>query len=353
MSARRIDRLRLVSLSLMVFAAIGSGCREDRTASSTAPAAVLSGNVTMDGSSTLFPVSRTMAEAFASANPGVKIAVTESGTGGGFRRLCAGEVDLIGASRPINGAEQELCRSHKIEFLELPVAFDAVTVVTNPKNTFVSCLTVVELKTIWSPAAENKVTRWNQVRASFPPQPLSLYGPGKDSGTFDYFTLAVNGTESSSRGDYTKSEDDTVLVNGVAADDNALGYFGASYYLSNANKLRLVAVDSGSGCVAPSAETVLDGKYQLLSRPLFVYAASMAAARPEVKAFVRYYLSPENSPKVQSVGYVPLPPAALLTVGRRLEKHVSGSAFGAHGSVLGLTPDVFQDDERIKNALVR
>jgi phosphate transport system substrate-binding protein len=313
----------------------------------------LTGSVTMDGSATVLPVSRKMAEGFQHANPGVRVSVQSSGTGGGFRKFCAGEVDVTGASRPINAAETQACKAKGIEFIELPIAFDSLSVVVNARNTFVNCLRVSELKAVWQPAAEGKVTRWNQIRSDFPDQPLALFGPGKDSGTFDYFTLAVVGVESSSRNDYTKSEDDAVLVNGVAADPNALAYFGYAYYLANKDKLKVVAVDSGQGCVVPGPETVADNSYQPLSRPMFVYVSRSAAARPEAKAFARFCVDPAHASYVRDVGYVPLPPVTLLAAARRLDSGMTGSIFGGRGSVLGVTAETFQDEDRIQNVLVQ
>jgi phosphate transport system substrate-binding protein len=340
-----------LGLCLATSACASQAARGD--AATGPPAGPLNGRVTVDGSSTVLPVSRAMADTFQKTNAGVQVAVAESGTGGGFQKLCAGQVDLIGASRPINGAESGQCEANRVRFIELPVAFDSLTVVVNPKNTFVDCLTVAELKTIWEPKAEGTVTRWNQVRSSFPAQPLTLFGPGKASGTFDYFTLAIVGTQSSSRNDATTSEDDTELVNGIAADPNALGYFGFAYYVANRDKLKLVAIDGGQGCVVPSADTVTSASYQPLSRPLFVYATTTAVARPEVKAFARSYVNPENAARVRDLGYVPLPTATLLSIGRRLDAGTTGSIFGGKGSVLGVTAEAFQDEDRIKNALVR
>ncbi len=275
--------------------------------------ASLSGRVTVDGSATVFPLSQAMAEAFHQSNPAVQFAVEFSGTGGGFKKFCAGQIDIAGASRPIKSDESEQCKGQHIEYIEVPVAFDSLSVVVNAKNTFVECLTVKELKAMWEPAAEGKISQWNQIRASFPAQPLVLFGPGKASGTFDYFSLAIVGTETSSRGDYTKSEDDTVIERGVAAEPNALGYFGYAYFQANREQLKLVAVDNGHGCVTPNSQTVADGTYQPLTRPLFVYVNLAAAARPEVKAFTRFYLAPESTKYVTKVGYVPLPAAALVT----------------------------------------
>jgi phosphate transport system substrate-binding protein len=309
-------------------------------------AARLSGNVTVDGSSTLLPVSKVMADRFQAANQDVHISVQESGTGGGFKKLCSGELDIADASRPINNAESQQCLAKRIEYMELPVAFDALSVVVNASNDFASCLTVDELRKMWAPAAAGQVSRWNQIRSSFPDKPLALFGPGTASGTFDYFTLAVVGTQSSSRMDYSKSEDDAVLVKGVADDPNALGYFGYGYYLANKDKLKLVSIDGGKGCVVPSAETVVDGTYQPLSRPVFIYINKTAAARPEVNAFARFYIAPESSGFVHDVGYLPLPPVTLLSVAKRLDRNVTGSIFGGRGSVIGVTAETFQDDDR-------
>ena len=326
----------------------------DAAASTTALAtSPLSGAITIDGSSTVQPVSTVIADAFGQAHPAVRMSVHESGTGGGFRKFCAGEIDIVGASRPINAAEIAQCESAGVELIELPFGFDSLAVVANPANAFATCLTVDELTKMWAPAAEGKVTSWHQVRASFPAQPLVLFGPGTASGTFDYFTLAVVGTQSSSRKDYTQSEDDMVLVDGVAANPNALAYFGYAYYAANKDKLKLVSVDGGKGCVAPSAEAVADGTYRPLSRPLFIYASRKSMLRPEAKAFAEFYVAPENARHVEGVGYVALPPATLLSVARRLDQNVTGSIFGGQGSVLGVTAETFQDDDKLKSALVR
>jgi phosphate transport system substrate-binding protein len=315
----------------------------------------LSGKVTIDGSATVFPLNQAMAKAFRESNPAVQFAVEFSGTGGGFRKFCAGQVDIAAASRPIKSAEGERCKAQHIEYIEVPIAFDSLAVVVNAKNTFVNCLTVNELKAMWEPSAEGKITQWNQIRASFPPQPLALFGPGKDSGTFDYFTFAIMGTESSSRSDYTKSEDDAVIERGVAAEPNAIGYFGYAYYLANKDQLNVVAIDDGHGCVQPSAATVADGTYQPLSRPLFVYVNVAAVARPEVRRFTEFYLSPEGARHVTEVGYVALPPSALVRQAARFEKGVTGSALGGRGSVTGVPLTSFDDDEkeRMRDALAR
>jgi phosphate transport system substrate-binding protein len=297
-----------------------------------------------------------MAEAFRGSNPGVQFSIEFSGTGGGFKKFCAGQVDIAGASRPINAVESEQCKAQHIEYIEVPVAFDSLAVVVSAKNSFVDCLTVKELKAVWEPAAEGRTSQWSQIRASFPAQPLVLFGPGRDSGTFDYFTLAIVGTQSSSRGDYTKSEDDMVIEHGVAGDPNALGYLGYAYYQAYKDQLKVVAVDSGKGCIVPSAAAVADGTYQPLSRPLFVYVNLAAAARPEVKAFALFYLAPGSTQYVKKVGYVPLPPATLAAQTSRLDKGVTGSVLGGQGSVTGITFTWFDDDkerDRVRNELVR
>ena len=330
---------------------------DDRTDKPAAAGGSLSGRVTVDGSATVFPLSKAMAQAFRESNPAVQFAIEFSGTGGGFQKFCAGQIDIAGASRPIKSAESEQCTAQRIQYIEVPVAFDSLAVVANAKNNFVDCLTVKELKAIWEPAAENKISQWNQIRASFPAQPLALFGPGKLSGTFDYFTLAIVGTEASSRSDYAKSEDDMVIERGVAAEPNALGYFGYAYYQANKDRLKIVAVDNGHGCVTPSSQTVADGTYQPLTRPLFVYVNLAAAARPEVKAFTRFYLAPESTKYVTKVGYIPLPAAALVTQASRFEKGVTGSALGGHGSVTGVTLNAFDEEEkerdRIRSQLVQ
>lgn len=263
----------------------------------------LTGMVRIDGSSTVFPVTEAMAEEFQIENRGVRVTVGISGTGGGFKKFCNGETDISDASRPIKDSEREMCAANGIEPIQVTVAFDGLAVMVNPRNDFASCMTVDELKRIWEPGST--ISRWSEVRDGWPDKEIKLYGPGTDSGTFDYFTEAIVGEEDASRPDFTASEDDNVLVQGVAGDQFALGYFGYAYYAENTDKLKLVAIDDGHGCVAPSPETVQGGEYTPLSRPLFIYLNRTALDRPEVKAFVRYYLT--NAPEfVPQVGYVPL-----------------------------------------------
>ncbi|HVL89881.1 MAG TPA: PstS family phosphate ABC transporter substrate-binding protein [Actinomycetota bacterium] len=270
----------------------------------------LTGTVSVDGSSTVFPISQAVAEEFNVEQPDVKTSVGVSGTGGGFKKFCSGETDMSNASRHIKDSEIAECKKNGIEYLEMTVAIDGLSVLVNPKNTWAKCLTTEELKKIWSPEAQGKITNWRQIRPEFPDKPLKLYGPGTDSGTFDYFTDAIVGEEGKSRSDYTASEDDNVLVQGIAGDENALGYFGFAYYEENVEKLSIVQVDPGSGCVEPSRQTINDGTYKPLSRPLFVYVAKKAAARPEVEAFVDFYLENVNE-LVESVGYIDMPAAML------------------------------------------
>ena len=344
------------ALVLTLFLPIsGLACHKDKPPEVDVAAPAPSGRIVIDGSSTVMPLSKAIAAGFRTSNPAVTVDVAESGTGGGFRKFCAGQTDIEDASRPINAAETADCKAHGVDFVELPVGFDSLSVVVNPKNTFADCLTVPELKRMWEPAAEGKVTTWKQIRAAFPARPLKLFGPGHDSGTFDYFALAIVGVESKSRNDYTGSEDDDVIARGIEADADALGYFGAAYYQANKDKLKLVGVDSGHGCVLPSAQTVADASYRPLSRPLFIYVKKDAAKRPEVAAFVRFYLKPESSSYVTSIGYVPLSSAAMLSATGRFEEGLPGSALGGHGSVLNVKLNAFddEDDEKVKALLVQ
>lgn len=290
-------------------AACGSGTTDtatDTTAEGGAETSDISGDILIDGSSTVFPVSEAMAEEFMIANPGVRVTVGTSGTGGGFEKFCSGQTQVSNASRPISEEEIAACEEAGIEYVELPVATDALTVAVNPENDWAQCLTVEELNTIWAPEAQGTVTNWNQVRPEFPDAPLALYGPGTDSGTFDYFTDTINGEEGASRGDYTASEDDNVLVTGVEGDVNALAYFGYAYYVENQDRLKSIAVDGGEGCVEPTQENVLSGAYAPLSRPLFIYVSTAALEEPQVAAFIDFYLDSANKALVEETGYVSL-----------------------------------------------
>jgi phosphate transport system substrate-binding protein len=263
----------------------------------------LTGAVRIDGSSTVYPVTEAVAEEFQIENRGVRVTVGISGTGGGFKKFCAGETDISDASRPIKQSERELCAEAGIDPIEVTVAYDGLAIMVNPENDFAACMTVAELKKIWEPGST--VTTWADVRSEWPAEEIVLYGPGTDSGTFDYFTEAIVGEEDASRPDFTASEDDNVLVQGIAGDKYALGYFGYAYYAENTDKLKLVAVDGGDGCVEPTPETVQNGTYTPLSRPLYVYLKQDALQRPEVAAFVEYYLTQAGT-LVPQVGYVAL-----------------------------------------------
>ncbi len=263
----------------------------------------LSGEVRSDGSSTVFPVAEAVAEEFQIENRGVRVTVGVSGTGGGFSRFCAGETDISNASREISEGERETCEANGVEFLELPVAWDGLSLAVNPANDFVQCLTVEELRRIWRPNSD--VETWRDVRSEFPAEPIQLYGPGTDSGTFDYFTEVIGGETGASRSDYQASEDDNVLVQGVAGDRYSLGYFGYAYYVENEERLKLLAVDDGDGCVRPSVETIEDQSYSPLSRPLFIYVNVDSLERDEVAAYLRFFMN-NGRDLVPATGYIPL-----------------------------------------------
>jgi phosphate transport system substrate-binding protein len=269
------------------------------------PGSRLEGDVRIDGSSTVFPISEAMAEEFQKKNPRVRITVGISGTGGGFTKFCNGETDISDASRPIRESEKTVCRRNGIEYVELQVAYDGLSLVVNRANTWVDCLTTAELKKIWD--AGSRVNNWKDVRAGMPDVELKLFGPGTDSGTFDYFTEAINGKEKQSRSDFTASEDDNVLVQGVSGTRGALGYFGYAYYNANRDSLKLLKVDGGSGCIEPSARTVEDGVYKPLSRPIFIYPKKESLRRPEVSEFVRFYLGTDARGLISEVGYIAAP----------------------------------------------
>lgn len=290
--------------------------------------------IKIDGSSTVYPITEAVAEEFQKATK-TKVTVGISGTGGGFKRFCRGETDVQDASRPILQKEIDMCKEAGVQFIELPIAYDALTVVINPKNDFAKKMTAAELKKLWEPAAQGKVKTWNQVNPAWPNKPVALFGPGADSGTFDYFTEAIVGKSKSSRGDFTASEDDNVLVKGVAGDVGALGYFGYAYYEANQDKLTAVAVieKAGKPAVLPSKATIEDGTYQPLARPLFIYVNATAAAfKPEVKAFINYYLE-QSKPLIEEVKYVALPANEQQAVIKHWKALKPGSGFGGKAEV--------------------
>ncbi len=290
--------------------------------------------VKIDGSSTVFPITEAVAEEFQKAKKNqIKVTVGISGTGGGFKKFCRNETDISGASRPILKKEMDDCKAAGIEYFELPVAFDALTVVINPKNSFVKQLTIAEMKKMWEPAAQGKVTMWNQVNPAWPAQPMKLFGPGADSGTFDYFTEAVVGKSKSSRGDFTASEDDNVLVQGVSRDVNGLGYFGFAYYVENKDKLKAVPIVNEKGQpVLPSFDAVIAGTYTPLARPIFIYVNAKSLGKPEVKEFVEYYRT-HGAKLAKEVKYVPLPDVAYKTAWEHVTKGKKGTVFGGVAEV--------------------
>ncbi len=300
----------------------------DAAKATDAPAAG-GGVVQIDGSSTVYPITEAVAEEFQLAQQGkTKVTVGVSGTGGGFKKFCRGELDIANASRPIQKAEMEACAAAGIKYFEIPIAYDALTVVVHPQNPLTS-ISVEDLRKMWAPEAQGQIVRWNQVNPSFPDAELKLYGAGADSGTFDYFTEAVVGKAKSSRGDFTASEDDNVLVQGISSDVNAIGYFGFAYFYENREKLKALAIQPSADqpAVAPTPETVIDGSYLPLARPMFVYISDKAWARPEVKEFMAFYL--DNAATLsREVDYVPLPDAAYTVIRSHLDEGKMGTVFG-------------------------
>lgn len=351
-------RLTFALLAAALLAACGAGAPSDQavtpqptaradaaapttTADRTAPAAAtsqlvapaspealasLAGSIQIDGSSTVFPITEAVASAFRGLAPGVDINLGVSGTSAGFERFCAGETTISDASRPIKEAEAAGCGAAGVAFVELPVAYDGISVAVNASNSWAACLTTDELRRIWEPAAEGRITSWRDVRPEWPAVPLTLYGAGSDSGTFDYFTAAIVGSEDAIRADYTGSEDDYLLAQDLSADAGGMGFFGYSYMIEYERELRPLAIDHGAGCVGPSEATIADGSYQPLSRPIFIYVRADALARPEVAAFVEFYLA--NAPTlVRAARYIPLPARAYELALARARDRVTGSVF--------------------------
>lgn len=292
--------------------------------------------IKIDGSSTVFPITEAVAEDFQIAKRGaIRVTVGISGTGGGFKKFCRNEIDIVNASRPITQLEMEVCKQEGVQFIEMPIAFDALTVVVNPKNTWSKTITVDELKKIWEPGAQGKIISWNQINPAWPDKKIKLYGPGADSGTFEYFTEAIVGKAKSSRGDFTASEDDNVLVQGVASDIYALGFFGFAYYIENSKKINAVAIDSGNGGVIPSAATVENNNYKPLSRPVFIYVNAKSTEKPEVNEFVNFYM--KNAPElVTEVKYFPLSKEVYNLNIEHLTKKKVGTVFKGTGTNIKL-----------------
>ena len=306
------------------------------------------GTVHIDGSSTVFPIMSAVGAQFQKTEL-TKVAIAVSGTTGGFRKFCAGETDITGASRPIEASEEDACKKNGIEYVEVPIGYDGLSLLVNSKNDWAHDITVAELKKLWEPDAQGNITKWSQVRAGWPDREIHLYGAGTDSGTYDYFTDAIVGKEHSSRTDYTSSEDDDVLVKGVAGDVLALGFFGYMYYAKNKDKLNVLAVDdanpnNGAGPITPSPESIQNGTYQPLSRPLFVYAAEKSLGRAQVAAFMNFYLE-RGWKLVGQVGYVPLPASAYAFGMARVSARTTGSLFGGQGSQVGISvADILQKE---------
>ena len=312
------------------------------------PAWAQPATVRVDGSSTLFPISEAVAEEFQRANRNVRVTVGVSGTGGGFARFCRGELDVTGASRPARAAEIEACRAAGVRFIELPVAFDALTVAVHRDNTWARQLTVAQLRTIWEPTATGRITNWRQVDPAFPDQALTLFGPGSASGTFDYFTEAIMGRSGQSRTDYMATEDDNVTVMGIARDRGALGYFGMAYYEANRERLRSVNIvpAAGGAAVAPTLDNVIAGTYQPLARPLFIYVAERSLQRPEVRQFAEFFLA-QGARLSREVGFVPLPAEAYTVAAGHLRDNRLGTRFATGEPVVGVRiQDVMRREPR-------
>jgi phosphate transport system substrate-binding protein len=332
---------RTLALWMAATALVTGACGGGQSNAGGSATNAQSATVTLDGSSTVFPISEAVAEEFQKATPGVRVTVGISGTGGGFQKFCRAETDISNASRPITKNEMEACAAAGVAFVELPIAYDGLAVVVNPKAAWVDHITAAELKTIWAPESQGTVKQWSQVRAGWPARELHLFGAGVDSGTYDYFTQAINGKEGASRGDFTSSEDDNVLVQGIANDELALGFMPYAYYNENKANLKLVGVDdgkadNGAGPILPSIESVKGGTYQPLSRPVFIYVSTKAVERPEVKQFIDYYLS-HGGALAEEVGYVPLGDKGYQLVTAHFGTRKTGSVFQHAGSQVGLT----------------
>jgi phosphate transport system substrate-binding protein len=331
----------ILPLALVVaLAACGQSAQDAR--GGRAPANSGPSLVSLDGSSTVFPISEAVAEEFQKVEKAIRVTVGISGTGGGFQKFCRAEIDISDASRPISATEVAACQKSGVEYIELPIAYDGIAIAVNPKATWADKITTAEMKTLWAPDAQGKVTKWSQVRKGWPDREIHLFGAGVDSGTYDYFTEAINGKAKASRGDFTSSEDDNVLVQGISNDELALGFVPYAYYEGNHDKLKLVPVDdgkaeNGEGAITATPETIRTGTYQPLSRPVFIYVSKKAAERPEVQKFVEFYV--KNAEKlVREVNYVGLGDAAYTMVADRYAKKTLGSVFTG-GNTIGVTID--------------
>src|SRR5215204_5250891 len=329
----------LSAMTTLIFVLLLTACGQSAqdARGGAAPASSGPSLVSLDGSSTVFPISEAVAEEFQKVEKDIRVTVGISGTGGGFQKFCRAEIDISDASRPISATEVEACKKSGVEYIELPVAYDGIAIAVNPKAQWADKITVVELKTMWAPDAQGKVTKWSQVRKGWPDREIHLFGAGVDSGTYDYFTEAINGKAKASRGDFTSSEDDNVLVQGIANDELALGFLPFAYFEGNKQKLKLVPVDdgkgeNGEGAIKPSADTIRDGTYAPLSRPVFIYVSTKATARPEVQKFVEYYLKNADT-LAREVGYVGLGDSIYTLMLDRFAKRTPGSVFAGQNTV--------------------
>ncbi len=317
-----IKALLFSSLLISLFACGGQKSNDENSNNEN----VLSGQIQIDGSSTVYPITEAIAEEFRAEAPEVKVTVGVSGTGGGFKKFVRNEIDINDASRSIKDSEAEQCKENGISYIELSVAYDGLAVLVNPQNNWLNDITIEELKKIWEPAAQGVIMKWNQIRPEWPAEEIHLFGAGTASGTYDYFTEAIVGESGASRGDYTASEDDNVLVQGISSDKFALGFFGLAYYEENKDKLKLVGVNNGSGSVLPTMETVANGSYAPLSRPIFIYVSNKSAEREEVKAFVNFYL--DNVASIsEEVGYIPLPETEINKQKEKFNSFLAGSNY--------------------------
>ncbi len=301
----------------------------------------LRGDIAIDGSSTVFPIVEAVAEEFGILTGGnVRVTVGISGTGGGFKKFCNSETDVSDASRPIKQKEVDMCSLEGVKYIELPVAIDGLTVMVNKSNDFVECMTIDELNKIWSPESEDVVTTWDQIRPEWPNEKMDLYAPGVDSGTFDYFTETVNGESQASRGDFTASENDNVLIQGISGSKYSLGYFGYAYYAENIDKLKAVAIDGGNGCVIPNDEVINDGTYAPLSRPLFIYVSQDSSDTPHGSEFVKYFLGAEGQTLVAESGYIPFPQEVYDFGMTKFLDGITGTVFGGDNAQKGSVAEV-------------
>ena len=302
----KLKTLSIAAVTAITLASCGGGNKAVNHEEGGHDSANLSGSISIDGSSTVYPITEAVAEEFREVAPDVQVTVGVSGTGGGFKKFSRGEIDISDASRSIKSKEATMCEENQIKYVELAVAYDGLAVIVNPANDWVDHFTVEELKMLWEPKAQGTITKWSQIREGWPEEEIHLFGPGTASGTYDYFSEAICGKKVGTRGDYTASEDDNVLVQGISRDKFGLGFFGLAYFEENADKLKLVGVDNGTGIIKPSLETVGNGTYAPLSRPIFIYVSNKGAAKPQVKEFVSFYLK-QAAILAAEVGYIPLP----------------------------------------------